>query len=185
MATVRVSPQIALVMYDERMYQGRSTRPGVVYAWAKRVERAFVRFAKEEAPVRTGELRNSIEGETHRTGLRSLDVVISVDAPHTMYVLGGTQGPIMSNRLWAFRTRTGLDLPRGGRDALGRPRLPFLIDNGYVLRLRPGNGFGQRYRLQVRGQEANEFMARAAGKVARRHSTLRGFTPTVAFWQRR
>jgi hypothetical protein len=103
-----------------------------------------------------------------------------------MYVIRGTTGPIMSNRLYRFQGRTGLFLPRGGfvrvqGRAVGIDR-DFLKGKGYMLYVRSGAGFGAQYMISVSGQDANNFMGRAAEKVGRRHSSLRGFTPGVQFW---
>jgi hypothetical protein len=173
---------VALVMYDERMYQGRGH---IVYDWGKRIERRFTATAIAEAPMRSGELKAGISGSMTRTGIRQLQTVIRSDAPHSIYVLKGTQGPIMSNRLYRFQGRTGLFLPRGGFVRQGGRAVgidkEFLKSKGYMLYVRPGAGFGGQHMISVSGQEANNFMGRAAQAVARRHSSLRGFTPGTRF----
>ena len=181
--------EVAVVMYDERMYGGTGL---VRRRWADSIEHNFVMWAKEEAPERSGELRAGIVGAVARTGPRQLNIFITSTAPHTKYVLKGTTGPIMSNRLWAFRNRTGLDLPRGGRFPIRQngfitgfvPNMDFLNANYYTMRLRawPEGGYPHETRaLEVSGQEANNFMGRAAAHVARRHSSLRGFVPGTNF----
>lgn len=165
-------------MYDERMYGGTGL---VRTRWANSIERNFVAWAKEEAPVREGDLRDGIYGSVTRSGPRQLDISIVSSARHSKFVLQGTTGPIMSNRLWAFQQRTGLELPRGGRTYTKggpwRPNMPFLIDNHYTMRLRAWGPHPESRALVVSGQEANNFMGRAADRVARRHSSLRGFSP--------
>lgn len=190
-----MATKVAVVMYDERMYQGRGH---LVFDWAVRIKNNFVMWAKEEAPIRSGELREKISGEATRTGVRQLNVTIESAAPHTIYVIKGTTGPIMSNRMWGFRNNPRYasvpgGLPRGGRIALRAPgggfmgyrqNMDWLAANGYALRVRAGNGYPERYMLSVNGQEPNNFMAAAARRVGARHSSLRGFEPTVAFWDR-
>lgn len=174
----------ALVVYDSRIFYHGSH----VSRWANAVERRFVTNARQAAPVRSGELAANIHGESFRSGVRHWDVHIHSDAEHTMYVLRGTTGPIMSNRMWAFRSRTGLRFPRGGRippSAATRwnelPRMDFLRQNYYLLRVRAGKGFPETFRISVEGQEANNFFADAADATARRHPSLRGFSPGYGF----
>jgi hypothetical protein len=171
----------ALVIYDSVLFN----RTGQVRRWANSLERRFTYNAQQMAPERSGELRAGIYGTVNRVGPRHIETLIYSTAPHTLYVVKGTTGPIMSNRLWGFRGRTGLDLPRGGRmsgsiyDA--RPNMPWLKAHGYALKLRAGGGFPQLHALSVSGQEANNFFADAATATARRHSSLRGFTPGYGF----
>lgn len=167
-----------LVIYDSRLFQIGSH----VSRWANSVERGFVMHAMNEAPVRSGELVAGIHGESFRSGVKHWEVHIHSDAEHTMYVLQGTTGPIMSNRMWNFRLKfphVPGGLPRVGRIDLGggrfKPNLQALHAHGYALRVRAGNGFAERYAIKVRGQQANDFMGRAAQATARRHSSLRGF----------
>lgn len=167
----------ALVIYDSVLFN----RGGQIRRWADRVERRFTTNAQQEAPIRSGELRAGIFGTVNRIGPKHLDTRIYSTAPHTMYVLKGTTGPIMSRRMWGFRSRTGLDLPRGGRTAGGLPEMGFLRREGYLLRVRAGNGYPQRFAISVSGQEANNFFGRAATATARRHPSLRGFNPGFGY----
>lgn len=178
---------VGVVVYDQVMYQGRGH---VVYDWAARIERNFTMWAKELAPERSGELRAKISGSVSRTGPRGLTTTIESAAPHSIYVIKGTTGPIMSNRMWGFWNNPAFanvpgGLPRGGRINTSRgivPNMKWLHANGYALRVRAGNGYPERFALAVSGQEANNFMGAAAERVARRHSSLRGFTPGINFW---
>lgn len=157
----------ALVIYDSRLYG----RTGQVRRWAERVERRFTFNAIQAAPERSGDLRAGIFGNVDRIGPNRLETTIASTADHTMYVLKGTTGPIMSDELWA---QGGID---GAIAALpeGEPI------RGW-MRLRPGNGFGVMFRLEVSGQRPQNFFAEAAAATARRHSSLRGFSPeTVGF----
>lgn len=172
-----------LVIYDSVLFQVGHH----VSRWANSVERGFVMNAREAAPMRSGELRAGIHGESFRSGPKHWEVHIHSDAEHTMYVLRGTTGPIMSTRMWGFRTRTGLMFPRGGSVGrgsernMGLPNIPFLKERGYLLNVRAGNGFPQRYMVKVRGQRPNNFFAPAADATARRHPSLRGFNPGFEF----
>lgn len=174
----------SLVIYDSVIFQ----RGHMVHRWANSVERGFVMHARQEAPMRSGELRAGISGETFKSGPKHWQVHIHSDAEHTMYVLRGTTGPIMSNRMWGFRQRfpnVPGGLPRGGREPIirngvtvgYRANMKWMHAHGYALRVRAGNGFPQRFALKVRGQESNNFFGRAATATARRHSSLRGFNP--------
>lgn len=171
------------VIYDERMYQGRGH---VVYDWGHRIERNFTMWAKEEAPIRSGELRAKISGSMVRTGVRALTTTIETAAPHSLYVIRGTTGPIYSRRMWGFRNKfPHLKYPRGGgllSQFFGPPDLLALHGRGYALRVRAGKGFPERLAVSVSGQRANNFMGRAATRVAARHSSLAGFEPGINFW---
>lgn len=151
---------------------------GDVHRWANSLERGYVANAKRYAPRRSGELAGKIHGETFKYGSRHWQVHVHSDAPHTMYVLRGTTGPIMSRRMWGFRNRTGLNYPRG---AMVNPKMPYttrikfdwLKSQGYMLKVREGNGYAQRYSVKVRGQAPNNFFADAHDATARRHRSLR------------
>lgn len=158
-----MASNVALVLYDSVLFN-RGGAPGEITAWAMRLESRFTRYAKQEAPARSGELKAGIHGHVARVGSHQLLTTIRSEAPHSLYVLRGTNGPIMSNKGW-FYYNTGIepgkDEPKG------------------MMRLRPGNGYGQLYRREVSGQTANPFFARAAERTARRHTSLRGFYPGV------
>lgn len=177
----------SLVIYDSRLFNPGS----LVSRWAGRVKRRFEEHAIQEAPMRSGELKAGIHGESFRAGTKHWEVHIHSDAPHTLYVLEGTTGPIMSNRLWAMRTtkpHIPFGIPRGGR--IMRPDgtmrgvdMRWLHSHGYAMRLRPGGGFPGGFALTVSGQDANNFMARAAARTAVTNRSLRGFTPGYGFQQ--
>lgn len=150
----------SIVIYDSRIFA-----PGDhVDRWAGSVERGFVARAKEQAPMRSGELVGGIHGESFRAGTKHWEVHIHSEAPHTMYVIRGTYGPIRSTRA-------------SYKDSKGRTIMP-------KMELRDGVGeFFEPpfYRLTVAGQRSNNFLARAAEATARRHSSLRGFYPDYGF----
>jgi len=179
-------PWSNIVIYSSVLFEvGHNIR-----RWADSVERGFVLNAKQAAPARTGELRAGIWGEVHKVGTKNLETVIHSDAPHTMYVLRGTTGPIMSNRMWRFHNNPAYanvpgGIPRGGRRThnglMVGVDMDWMHKHGYALRLRPGNGFPELFKLSVHGQEANDFMAAAMEATARRHSSLRDFTPYLNY----
>ena len=128
-----------------------------------------------------------IEGESFKSGPKHYEVHIHSHADHTMYVLRGTTGPIMSRRMWGFRQKyPGLRAPRGGLVNPASPMrskidLGWMHAHGYALRVRAGNGYPERFALKVRGQSANNFFARAADRTAVTNSSLRGFSPGVNY----
>lgn len=177
----------AVVVYDSVLYN----RTGQVRRWADALNARFVLNAKNAAPMRSGELRAGISGEVTRIGPRHLQTVIESAAPHSLYVLRGTTGPIMSRRMWGFSQKfPHLIAPRGamffgsnvaGSPSQGRINMQWMRENGYALRLRPGKGFGTTYALAVSGQEANNFFGVAADRTAVRHPSLRGFSPGYGY----
>lgn len=144
----------ALVIYDSVLFN----RTGQVRRWAESLNRRFVANAKVAAPMRSGELVAGIHGEVARIGPRHLQTLIYSEAPHSLWVLGGTYGPITSDRPVTITDEGEVKIPH--------------------MRLRPGNGYGVLFRTAVSGQRANNFFADAAAATARVHSSLRGFSPT-------
>lgn len=152
----------AVVMYDERMYSG----PGhLVYDWGQRVRRSLSRNTKAAAPVRSGELRAKVRATMRRSGVRAININLYSTAHHTMYVIGGTTGPITS-------TRT---LP-GARGFGQRPA---------AMALSAGGGHAAGYRFSVSGQAPNNFMAEGVRRTARTHPSLHGYQAPVAFYKQR
>lgn len=144
---------VTLVLYTNHMFN----YTGKVGRWANTLERNYVRNAKVMAPVRSGELKEGIFGETMKIGPKEYEIHIHSDAEHTLYVLQGTQGPIMSDAAWA----AGGELPPWGQR------------QGHFMSLRPGNGHGHKIRHKVSGQRANNFFGKAHNATARQHSSLR------------
>lgn len=165
---------VSLVLYDSVLFQ----YGGKVHRWANSLERGYVANATRYAPKRSGELAAGIRGETVQYGPKHWQVHIHSEAQHTMYVLRGTTGPIMSRRMWGFRNRTGLRYPRGAMEDPSMPyttriKFDWLKGQGYMLKVRPGNGYGLRYSVSVKGQKPNNFFADAHDATARRHRSLR------------
>lgn len=144
----------AVVIYDSILFE----RGHMIRRWAEAVERNFTSNAKKAAPMRSGELIAGIYGSVSRTGVKHLETTIWSTAPHSLFVLKGTHGPITSTR---------------ATDARGRPP--------GKMRLAPGNGYGVLFRESVSGQDANNFFAVAAWRTASRHPSLRGFSPGFGY----
>lgn len=149
----------SVVIYDSRIFEPGSH----VSRWGNAVERGFVRHAQTEAPMNTGELVAGIYGESFRVGPKHWEVHIHSDAPHTMYVLRGTYGPITSNRMPYYNEKMKAWItPRMGlRDGADGPVFS--------------------WRESVDGQRSNDFMGRAAVRTSITHSSLRGFHPDYGF----
>lgn len=140
----------SVVIVDDSMYHGK----GIVIRWVGIVTRKFARDARLFAPMRSGRLKAGIRAGTPRNPFRKVvQGTISSSAPHTMYVLKGTHGPIMSNALWAAGGTPG----PGRKMAVGRnlwpPVTPMFV---------------------VSGQRANNFMAKAWASTGAAHPAIRG-----------
>lgn len=174
----RISSSVVVVTYESRLFnQGGNAR-----RWANAVERRFTSSAQGFAPVRSGVLRAGIRGEVSRVAPTGLVTTIVSAAPYSMFVMGGTTGPIMANRYWNFVGRTGLKAPRGALLDPSRPftsgfNFGFLRERGYLLKVRAGNGYAQRYSLRVSGQSPNNIFGKAAVVTAAQHSSLNGWHP--------
>lgn len=149
---IRVEP-VAVVVYDSRLYM----RTGKIGRWSESLKRRFVGHAIREAPERGGALKRGIWGQMHpEPAQKRTEVTIHSDAKHTMYVLKGTTGPIVSDGYMAG-------------------------DPGSKLKVRAWGGYKQRAMTSVSGQSANNFMARAAARTAVTNRSLRGFDADLRF----
>jgi hypothetical protein len=114
-----------------------------------------------EAPARTGELRASISaGRVHANGV-SATVRVSADSPHARYVLRGTIGPIHAS---LRRTARG-QFAEAGRDSRGRK-----LRQRKRMPVGRSQGATTAFALAVSGQDANDFLTRAARAVVARHT---------------
>jgi hypothetical protein len=164
-----------VTIVDDSMYHGK----GVVIRWVGIVTRKFARESRAFAPRRSGRLKAGILPGTPRNPFRKVvKGTVSSSAPYTLYVLRGTHGPIMSNKLWAVG---GPDSPaayrviirRTGRGGKPHPvRVPVKGMQMAVGRnLRPP----VTPMFTVNGQKANNFMAKAWATTAAAHSGLGPF----------
>lgn len=159
-----------IVVTDSKLFN----RTGAVGRWAAGVERAFTRHAISEAPsgiesgrpnksranmaYPAGSMKLSISGEVQRVGPRHIQTTVSVNVPYALYVLRGT-GVIFSKS-----ARVPAGQPGAGQFQTGR---------GLYL---PAQPFAKSLmRQRVRGQRANNFLARAFDRTAITHSSLRGY----------
>lgn len=164
---------VGIVVTDTKLFG----RTGAVGAWAQRVETAFTLHAIEEAPIGTdtgrvnksranagepvGSLKAGISGSVDRVGPRQLQTTVSSAASYSLYVIKGT-GPIYSKS-----ARIPAGEPGAGQFAeLGEGR-------GMYIPANPGYG-RSKIRQHVRGQAANNFLARAFDATARTHRSLKG-----------
>lgn len=164
---------VAVVVTDTKLFN----RTGAVGVWSEKIKVAFEAHAVEEAPTGAdtgrinksranaawpvGSLKANISGDVDRVGPRQIVTTISSRAPYSLYVIKGT-GPIFSKS-----ARIPAGEPGAGQFAeLGEGRGMYIPGN-------PGWG-GSKIRQHVRGQKANNFLARAFDATARTHSSLRG-----------
>lgn len=160
---------VSYILYDEKLY----SKGHLVDRWFRLMTHRFEENAEASAPVRTGKLAAGITADVYnRPSTKLLTAYITSNAPYSLYVIRGTTGPIMADRAWARPELNGQvmlwrDTPRGRR------KVPIRL-KGHWMRLKPGAGWPKIFAYQVRGQEANNFLAKAWAKTARRHSCLRG-----------
>lgn len=160
---------VSYVLYDEKLY----SRGHLVDRWFRLMTHRFGENARESAPVRTGALARGISTDVHNSvATRLLTAHITSNAPYSIYVIRGTHGPIMADRAWARPELHGQvmlwrDTPRGRR------LVPIRL-KGHWMKLKAWGEWPSSFQWQVRGQEANNFLAKAWAKTARKHSCLRG-----------
>jgi formylglycine-generating enzyme required for sulfatase activity len=134
-----------VVVFDARLYQPG----GLVWEWTHDVGTLFSANARRFAPIRSGQLRRGIRAGFRKAGTKRVQATIGSTAPHTVYVLRGTTGPIVSSR-------------PGGKLAVGRN--PFAPET---------------YRAVVSGQRANNFFAPAWAATAAVHPAIGRFPGDV------
>jgi|GEM_PF-2709613 len=173
-----------VVVIDRHLY-----RPGgQVHRWVTLASTHLSMYAKAECPVRSGELRRSIRSTTRQVGDRQCEGTLAVTANHTMFVLMGTTGPIMTTKrfanpegayvtLWGSINPVTKKFTR--KHIKGAKRREYEVRvKGYHLRVRAGNGYNEHLAETVNGQAANNFLLRAWRKTARRHRPLSGGMPS-------
>lgn len=159
----------ALVIFDEELY-----RTGhMANRWMHLLVQHFTDNARMLAPERSGELKAGIHGEAEAfPATKTMIGTIASDAPHSLYVLGGTTGPIMSAEAWASggMIHAAYEYDENGR-RVGKP--------GYWLPVGRRPWPPVRYRFVVSGQAANNFMVKAWRRTSHQHSVLRGAIPDI------
>lgn len=156
---------VAGAEYDEVMY-----RPGgTVYRWMQEISSEMFFHLEREVPVNTrqnktsgeppvGHMRAMLFSDVDQIGPHELSLQAGSRAHYTRYVVEGT------STIYA----------RSGRDSSGRfTEIGDESGGGMYLPANPGFGPG-KWRRQVRGQTANNFIGRAYDATARAHPALRG-----------
>jgi hypothetical protein len=158
-----VAVMTRVVIVDGALYRPR----GLVWVWTRKVGTKFGNNTRAAVRSRTGQLRKGIRVTYRKPATKKIQATIGSTAPHTMYVLRGTHGPIMSNALWAMpghesnpeawrMLSTGRMVPRKGMTmAVGR------------------NPFGPVTPMfRVSGQAANNFFYKGWVKTALAHPAI-------------
>jgi hypothetical protein len=152
--------------HDEVMY----APGGIVNRWVHEVAAEMFFWMEREVPVNkrvnktageppVGHMRASLFSDVDQIGPHELTIQAGSRAHYTQFVVGGT-GTIYK----APRDAGGRFVPLGEGDE---------VFGGMYLPANPGYG-GARWRSQVRGQTANNFIGRAYDATARAHPALRG-----------
>lgn len=177
-----------IVVFDDALYHGN----GDVVKWCTKITNRFADEARHYAPVRSGELVAGISGATHTIGRRQVEGIIESRAPHTMYVLRGTTGPIMTNKgwanpngawtqVWGWAKQGGGFTKNKGESAPGARRRQFPVRvKGYWMHVpaTDDGGFKGGFFTEVSGQDANNFLLKAWRATARNHRAIRGPVPS-------
>ena len=130
---------VSIVIYDSAI-TAMNMPGGMVNDYFKDKGGKAAAFAKEMAPVRSGELRRSIRRERVQWSRNRVHVRVSARAKHAIFVIEGT-GPI-------------IDVDSTAEGFFWMPR-------------RPHSPQRRRFYYDIRGQKANNFLARAAEMSAR------------------
>lgn len=172
---------VSIDVFSERLYRGR----GDVKKWVDLITDRFTRETRKyviRSSTRSGELARGIHSSTKTVGPHQVLGTWMSEAPHTLYVLRGTTGPIQTNAHFAnpggaFKLEW-VTLKRGrraGQRVLVRQGqkghfMP-IPDRSSGLFAPPGQGF---YATSVSGQTAHNFLERAWRGTARDHRAIRG-----------
>lgn len=174
MAQARVE-LLKTVVFDQGLYHGN----GDVIKWCRLITAKFTMEARRYAPVRSGELVAGISGTVRHVGVRQVEGIIQSKAPHTMWVLRGTTGPISRKKFKDNPEGASIvlwkDVVRHGKKR--RERVP-VRQKGYWMKLPAGGDFPVVYKTEVAGQDANNFLEKAWRATSRNHRAIRGAIPT-------
>lgn len=149
--------------HDEVMY----LPGGIVDRWVHQIAGDLYFHMEREVPVNkrvnktagqppVGTLRDLLFSDVDRGGPHLLQIQAGSRAPYTQYVTRGTS-----------------TIYRAARNAAGQFQSLGEESGGMYLPANPGYG-PARWRAQVRGQSANNFIGRAYDQVSRTHPALRG-----------
>lgn len=138
---------------------------GDVYNWSVRIQQAVEFAVVRECPIghrpnktdgtSPGYLASTIFSERTPLSRRRFEITAGADAYYTQYVVKGTS---------RIQSKSARDIETGQFSELGE-------SGGMRLPANPGYG-GALWRRSVRGQQANNFIARGYNDVARRHAAL-------------
>lgn len=151
--------------HDEVMY----LPGGIVSNWVHTVASEMYFNMEREVPMNkrvnktygeppVGTLRDLIFADVDQFGPHELQITAGSRAPYTQYVVGGTS-----------------TIYHAARDSGGRFTELGEETGGMYLPANPGYG-PPRWRAQVRGQAANNFIGRAFDATARIHPALKGIS---------
>lgn len=171
-----------IAIADERLYHDG----GDVKEWLRGVGKEMSRNSKAACPVRTGNLKRSVRMSIRGSlGVKLVETTIGTNMPYANYVLKGTTGPIMSDKLWSY----------GGvlRKGRGLVKISYRRRNKKTNRMKtfyrwvpePGTALAVGRnpwppvtpRFEVRGQRPHNFLARGYRLTAARHPGLPSNSP--------
>jgi len=137
--------------------------------WFSGISRQLGSNVRRAAPMRSGELKGGIHSSmsSNAQGL-NMTITLSSSAPHTMHVLRGTTGPIMTH----LGFRTGIGEGRSFIMVQGRYGLMPRAIPGYWMHF-GGYGYPMVYKDSVAGQSSNNFLLRGWRATAARHQAMR------------
>ena len=176
----------AVVIFDEVLYKPG----GQVHRWMSLLCQHFEEHAIVAAPSRSGELKSGIWSSAEPVGFKQMRGTIASDAEHTMYVLKGTTGPIMADKMWKNPQGAYVEL-FGSIDPVtkkftrrrikGVERKSYKVrQKGYWLAVGKRPWPPVKPRGSVKGQKANNFLFDAWRKTARTHPSIRGLAPAAS-----
>jgi hypothetical protein len=155
-------------VFDAKLY----APGGQVNVWVHKLGYRFAANARAAAPIRSGVLKRGIRAGFRKRTTKQIVATIGSTAPHTMWVLRGTKGPIMSDAVWAaggtvqpwmFEMVNGRPVPKPG----------FQMAVGRNLGGAPV-GAPVTPMFYVSGQRSQNFFYTAWVKTAVRHPSIRG-----------
>lgn len=168
---------VKTVVFDRHIYR----RFGMAQRWLAVMTDEFAAFAVEFAPMRSGELREGISGDTRQVGERQIEGTIESAANHSLFVLGGTTGPIRTTKGFLRGIGPGKSYQMLWKDtAKGRRKVRVPI-RGYWMPIPAFGPFPAFYADEVSGQSPQNFLFDAWRATARNHSSIRGKLPDHLF----
>lgn len=157
---------VHVVVVDEGLYHGT----GLVHRWLLGVGNRLYQNVVLYAPERSGELKSMIALDfTQGPTLRIIESVVSSNAPHTKYVIGGTA----EQGLGYIYTTAGAANPSLVQRMIGGEFIHDLPDGIFLVL---SDARGGRH-LRVHGQVSNNFLLKGYDRTARTHRALEPLHP--------